>query len=96
MYDPQRYPGDTFDDFPTLMELFVLPWKRQHPNDIRIDGELTRGNWHVAGRFRHSTKIWKVHADTHYEPLMLAYEAMLSGSLNPFREEPTPRGDQNR
>jgi len=92
MYDPQLYPEDIFEDFPTLMERFVLPWKRKHPDDIRIDGETSMGNWHVAGRFRHANKLWKLHADTHYEPPILAHEAMRNGSPDPFTQEPTPHG----
>lgn len=34
----------------------------------------------------------EVHEDSHYEPLLIAYEAMRSGNEAPFVEEPTQRG----
>ena len=57
----------------------------------RLDGQHTGGNRAVAGEFRHLGKRWKVHSDTHYEPLLVAYEAATAGN-DPFVEAPTRSG----
>jgi hypothetical protein len=59
----------TFRDF---MDLCVHPQQVSNPEDIRLDGRRSGGNMDVAGTFEHFGKRWKVHADTHYEPLNLA------------------------
>jgi len=80
-------------DFVNLMEMEFLPLHQKNPTHIRIDGQRTGGNYEVAGRFRHSGKTWKVHADTHYDRMMLAYEALKNDkSANPFVEESTKHG----
>ncbi len=80
-----------YSNFSQFMESVVLPLRAQNPDHLRLDGELTRGNWDVAGLFRHHSKVWKVHSDSHYEPLLLAYEAAKT-SVDPFVEEPTKHG----
>jgi hypothetical protein len=81
------------DDFVHLMETEFLPLRKKSPTHIRIDGQLTGGNYEVAGRFRHHGKTWKVHADTHYDRLMLAYDVLKKDkSADPFVEEPTKHG----
>jgi hypothetical protein len=77
--------------FVSFMEEVVLPARTASPTDVRLDGWRTGGNFAVFGEFEHGTGQWKVHADTHYEPLMLAYEAAKSG-IDPFVEVPTKRG----
>jgi hypothetical protein len=75
------------------MTALILPRRIAHPTDLRLDGEHTGGNREVVGRFRHHCKVWKVHADTHYEPLIVAHEAMKKHhSLDPFTEKPTANG----
>lgn len=39
----------------------------------------------------HRGSDWVVHADTHYEPLLIAYAAAKAGE-DPFVEEDTPGG----
>lgn len=79
------------EDFLSFMRAEVLPRRAAHPKHIRLDGALTGGSRDVVGRFRHNGVDWVVHADTHYEPLMLAYEAAEAGA-DPFVEERTARG----
>lgn len=33
---------------------------------------VTDRNWEVVGIFEHDRRDWKVHADSHYEPLLIA------------------------
>ncbi len=80
-----------YDDFLSFMRAVVLPRQAANPDHIRLDGAKTGGNLEVAGRFRHRGRIWVVHADTHYEPLLLAQRAAEEGA-DPFVEEDTPRG----
>ena len=43
----------------------------------------------VAGVFHGDGREWKVHEDSHYEPLLVAYEAVKAGDPWPFVETPT-------
>jgi hypothetical protein len=45
----------------------------------------------VFGYFRYNKQTWKVHEDTHYIPLDIAYEDRNSGEV-PFVELPTATG----
>eukprot|EP00456_Euglypha_rotunda_P091245 TRINITY_DN9587_c0_g1_i17.p3 TRINITY_DN9587_c0_g1~~TRINITY_DN9587_c0_g1_i17.p3 ORF type:complete len:110 (-),score=23.26 TRINITY_DN9587_c0_g1_i17:873-1202(-) len=78
----------TFVDF---VDEFVKPLKEANPSSIRLDGRESGGNRDVAGMFTHIGKQWVVHADSHFEPLMLAYDSMKAGT-DPFQEADTPRG----
>src|SRR5262249_53650896 len=77
--------------FPLIHALGGIAPPGANPDHIRLDGERTGGSLEVAGRFRHQGRVWVVHADTHYRPLMLAYAASEQGA-DPFVEEDTPRG----
>jgi hypothetical protein len=79
------------DDFLSFMRAVVLPLQDVHPDHVRLDGETTGGSRVVAGRFLHNGQVWVVHADTHFEPLAIAYAAAVAGR-DPFVEEDTPRG----
>lgn len=84
----------THENFLAFMESVIIPQKTANPNDIRLDGRTSGGNRIVAGMFRHHNKVWKVHSDTRYEPLMLAYESLKEDkSGDPFVEEPTRNGN---
>jgi hypothetical protein len=80
-----------YADFLSFMRSVVLPRQSTNPDHIRFDGAQTGGNREAAGHFRHGGQIWVVHADTHYEPLMLAHAAAEDGA-DPFIEEDTPCG----
>lgn len=80
-----------YDDFLSFMRAEVLPRRTANPDHIRLDGATTGGSREVAGRFRYHDLAWVVHADTHYEPLMLAYHIAEAGA-DPFVEEDTARG----
>lgn len=78
------YPG-----FISFMEELVLPRHEGRPADVRLDGEPSGGNRQVVGRFWHNGRLWKVHADTRYEPLIVAYRAVQRGIPDPFVETPS-------
>ena len=80
-----------YDDFLSFVRVEVLPRRAANPDHIRLDGATTGGSRDVAGRFRHNDLGWVVHADTHYEPLLLAHAAAEAGA-DPFVEEDTARG----
>jgi hypothetical protein len=84
-------PETMYPSFVGFVETVVLPGRRAYPQRRRLDGQRTGGNRTVAGRFLHGGRQWKVHADTHYETLLVAYEAAVKG-LNPFQEVPTKSG----
>lgn len=82
-----------YGSFESFIEAVVLPKKDANPLHIRLDGNTSGGNREIAGVFRHQNKVWKVHADTHYEPLLLAYNSVKKGETNnPFSEEVTKNG----
>ena len=78
----------TFIDF---VEAVVLPARAANPTHRRLDGQHTGGNWDVAGEFHHRGRRWRVHGDSHFEPLLVAYEAAKTG-VDPFVERPTKTG----
>lgn len=85
--------AEIYNSFERLMETEILPKRNSNPEDMRLDGLSSGGNREVAGRFRYDNKVWKVNADSHYEPLILAYEAIKKDpSCRPFVEEPTSKG----
>ena len=44
----------------------------------------------VVGTFMHGDAIWRVHADSHFEPLLIAYEAADRDAI-PSRSVPPGR-----
>ena len=80
-----------YDNFREYAKLFVIPRKKENPDQKRLDGRESGGNREILGVFRHQDKVWKVHGDSRYEPILLAYEAMKK-SQNPFIEKPTNSG----
>ena len=78
----------TFSSFASFIESYVLPLRKEHPGWRRLDGETTGGNRNVAARFVHQNTTCKVHADTHFDPLLVAYEAARGGA-DPFEQELT-------
>jgi hypothetical protein len=85
--------GMTYDSFAQFMEEVVLPMRQANPEQIRLDGRRSGGNRAIAGKFQYKRRVWKVHADTHYEPLLIAYHALTNGqSRDPFVEENTAQG----
>ena len=81
------------EDFLSFMRSVVLPRRSKYPSHIRLDGARTGGNRDAAGHFNHHGRTWVVHADTHFEPLLIAFDAAKKGT-DPFVEEGTmsPRG----
>ena len=80
-----------YPDFLTFMREVVLLRQAANPDHVRLDGAQTGGNREAVGRFLHRGREWVVHADTYYEPLMLALSIAAEGA-DPFIEEDTPRG----
>ena len=64
--------AQTFEKF---MEREVLPQLLRDPSKKRLDGRDTGGNREVFGIFTHELEDWHVNADSHFEPLILAYYA---------------------
>ena len=65
------------------MEDMVLPATKQNPDDIRPDGKQKGSNGKIFGKFEHCRTVWKVHYDTRYRPLELAYDNA-SDNKDPF------------
>ena len=61
----------------------VIPAKEKNPDHIRPDGKPKGSNGKIFGKFEHGGKIWKVHYDTRYLPLELAYDDT-SDNKDPF------------
>ena len=84
--------SESFGSFVELMEARVLPHRDAHPDWKRLDGAESGGNWEIFGRFMRAGARWKLHADSHLEPLLIAYDAVQTGEADPFVEVPTNRG----
>lgn len=82
----------TYASYERFVEDVVLPRREANPSHRRLDGWTSGGNLAVAGRFRYDGREWKVHEDSHYEPLLIAHDAFRRGDSTPFVEEPTKRG----
>ncbi len=75
-----------------FVEQNLIPKKRVNPDHIRLDGKHSGGNRTVMGLFSHNGKSWKVHGDSSYEPLFLAYEFIKNKNIDPFVENVTRNG----
>ena len=85
-----------YESFIDFVEFFVIPQRNANPTHIRFDGKIAGGNRQVVGMFRHQGKTWKVHADSHYEPIVLAYEFIKTNKdEDPFLEKTTASGSGN-
>lgn len=83
----------TYSNFISFVESVVRPRKTANPDHFRLDGNNSGGNRESAGEFQHHDKLWKVHSDTHYEPLLLAYDLMTKKMIDdPFVEKSTSTG----
>ena len=54
-----------------------------HLNTLRIDGNEKGGNRKSASTFIFNGHVWKVHQDSHIEPLKKAFEEFSNGQM-PF------------
>lgn len=84
-----------FDSFEEFIARVVLPRRAGHPGHVRLDGQPSGSNKEVIGRFRHAGGVWRVHADSHYEPLLLAYRAATEEGSSPFVIQTTAGGSQS-
>ena len=82
-----------YNSFAEFMEKIVIPQKEANPDHKRLDGREKDGNREIAGIFRYNNKMWKVHADTRYEPLLIAYDALQENKKDDlFNEASTNTG----
>lgn len=79
--------------FSAFMEQVVLPKLAADPAQTRLDGQTSGGNREPAGFFWHQNKLWRVHADSHFEPLIVAYGALTAEPAeDPFVARATGSG----
>jgi len=72
------------------VESGVLPQQAHNPTHISLDGRRTGPHGSAAFRFKRHGNVWKINADTHYDPLKLAYDSIANdSSYDPFVEMPT-------
>ena len=86
-----------FDMSPSFVEFVeekVLPHREANPDWKRLDGATSGSNAEVFGGFKYKGAGYRVHADTHFEPMMVAYEAVQAGDEEPFTEAPTRTGER--
>jgi hypothetical protein len=60
-----------YSSYERFVEAVVLPRREQNPEHRRLDGWASGGNFKVAGVFDYDGQTWKVHEDSHYEPLLM-------------------------
>lgn len=54
-----------YSSYEELIEKLLLPLIRNHPNWIRLDGQVSTGNRNIFALFEYDKKVWKIHSDTH-------------------------------
>lgn len=84
-----------YDSFEDYVEQFVIPHQNHNPDRIRLDDWETGGNREIYGVFRYRNKYWKVHGDSRFEPLLVAYKAVKDEHADPFTEKTTNSGKGN-
>lgn len=83
----------TYATYLAMMDGRIRPLGRARPGDRRLDGQTSGGNRATVATFNHDGRTWKVHADTHYEPMEIAARAIESGRVDdPFVVETTKAG----
>lgn len=87
-------PVDIADSFAAFVEAKVTPHRDANPDWKRLDGAATGSNADIFGAFRYKGAAYRVHADTHFEPLFVAYQAVVDGDEAPFVEAPTKTGER--
>ena len=76
----------------TLYLSLIIPAQNANPNHKRLDGRTSGGNRNIFDCFQHYGRTWKMHSDTHCEPLMLAYNLAINDG-DPFIENTTKGGN---
>lgn len=84
--------ADIADSFASFVDEKVRPHLEANPNWKRLDGETTGSNDDVFGSFRYQGAAYRIHSDTHFEPIFVAYQAMQAGDEEPFVESATKSG----
>ena len=85
---------DIADSFVAFVDTKVTPLRDANPDWKRLDGATSGSNADVVGAFRYKGAAYRVHADTHFEPLYVAYQAVKAGEEEPFTEAPTKTGER--
>jgi hypothetical protein len=81
------------EDFVRLIRSAVIPLRDANPTWTRLDGRASGGSRNTFAKFEYLGKGWAIHEDTHFEPLMLAYESAVTG-VDPFIIADTDRGQR--
>ena len=79
-----------YSSFDAFMHDFVLPLQQQHPGWRQLDGK-SRSSPVTVAIFDHQNHSWEVHADTRFDPLLVAHADASSGS-DPLVPEPSRSG----
>lgn len=83
--------AEEYPTFAAFVERVVLPGSEANLDYKRLDGWPSGGNLEVAGRFWRDGMRWKVHSDTHFEPMLMAYGYEQEGQ-EPFEHGETKNG----
>lgn len=83
--------SEAYPSFAAFIERAVVPTAEVNPDHQRLDGRTEGGNREVFGRFWRDGIRWKVHADSHYQPLLMAYGYEQEGE-EPFAHRKTNNG----
>ncbi len=72
------------NSFNEWVVLEVLPLQRKNPTWLRLDGLHSGGNRNIVGKFRYKNRVWVVHGDTRFDPVIRAHQAIKKGTVAPF------------
>jgi hypothetical protein len=80
----------TYPDFVTFAEA-VQALHTANPDWMRLNGKLEGGDQNAWAFFTHNGKKWKVDADTHVLPILVAYQYFRKTGVDPFHEGNTQK-----
>lgn len=81
-----------YQSFEELMENNIIPLHKNNSDWIRLDGRLEGGNRKIYALFMYESILWKIHSDTRFEPLEIAYEKF-KDKKDPFNKNQTRGGN---
>ena len=77
------YPN--FDSFAQAVRNHHLA----NPEWVRLNGENAGGDRNAWAYFTHAGRTWKVDADSHMRPILVAYDCFQRTGVDPFRLDNT-------
>ena len=83
----------TYDDFNAFAQAVQI-LHATNPGWVRLNGKDGGGDQNAWGYFKHAGRTWKVDADSHILPILIAHEYSQEIGADPFLIDTTPTRDK--